>query len=365
MEIQVRRILIIILAVAGLAAIALAVLLLVYSTPSHAAAAGQSTTTSRPAVSSSVEVAPGRSLHVVCMGDGPVTVLLDAGGSDWSSIWSTIQPRIASRARACSYDRAGLGLSDADSGPRTPAAIAEDLHALIQASAWKGPIVLVGHSLGGFNVKLYTALHPGDVAGLVLIDPSEERSWDRTRVVITRKYGSVLSARSELLDQAFLGRLITRFRDCAAAAREKGFEAGSIPYRRCTDPDRPQLDKAVAAERATLMGTSKYQSAQASEIVNSVYGTDVSDGVYARLFRPGVFRRLPMVVLTHVEPASSDPLDLLGTEQGILLHRQTAALSTRGLQRMVSGSSHYIHFDQPDVVLAAIDEVLAMATSRR
>src|SRR5688572_18120434 len=68
-----------------------------------------------------VEVAPGRSLRLRCAGAGPVTVLFDAGGSDWSIIWAGVQREIARKAQACAYDRAGLGMSDPARGPRTPA----------------------------------------------------------------------------------------------------------------------------------------------------------------------------------------------------------------------------------------------------
>src|SRR5690242_17107768 len=55
----------------------------------------------------------GRKLNLFCMGSGNPTVLFDSGGSDWSVIWALVQPQVARRTRACSYDRAGLGYSDA------------------------------------------------------------------------------------------------------------------------------------------------------------------------------------------------------------------------------------------------------------
>src|SRR4051812_32204466 len=70
----------------------------------------------------------GRKLNLVCMGSGDKTVLFDAGGSDWSVIWALVQPSVARRTRACSYDRAGLGYSDPAPGARSPVAVAEDLH---------------------------------------------------------------------------------------------------------------------------------------------------------------------------------------------------------------------------------------------
>ena len=305
-----------------------------------------------------VEVARGRALNLVCMGSGEHTVLFDAGGSDWSVVWAVVQPVVAREARACAYDRAGLGHSDPAAGPRSPIAIVEDLHAMVHAAGLKRPLVLVGHSLGGFNVKLYAALYPEDVAGVVLIDPADERIWPRTRPWVVEKYGANLAARSELLDQRFVGSLAQRYRDCAAAARPNGLDPASPMYRRCSDAVRPQLGTAIAAARLKVQTTPAYQDAQASEIAFSVYGTDQADPIYERLFRARLFGAKPLIVLTHEEERSTDPLDELSREQGLALHRETARLSARGQHRLVPASGHYIQLDQPAVVIGAIREVL-------
>ena len=306
-----------------------------------------------------VEVAKGRRLNLLCMGSGERTVLFDAGGSDWSVVWALVQPAIAKKARACVYDRAGLGHSDPSPDPRSPFAIVEDAHALI-AAAIKGPVVLVGHSLGGFHAKLHAALYPDEVAALVLVDPAEERWWERTRAATAERFGPTLTARSELIDQNFMSRLTARYRECAAAARPAGLDPKSVTYRRCTDPPRPQLGGAIAAERERLQAKAVYQEAQASEIANSVYANREADPAYAGLFRPGLLGDKPVIVLTNSRFDPDDPLDQLGNFQGVMLHRQTAALSRRGIQRSVPGTGHYIELEAPEAVIASINEALAM-----
>jgi pimeloyl-ACP methyl ester carboxylesterase len=292
------------------------------------------------------------------MGKGDRTVLFDAGGSDWSVIWALVQPAVAANARACSYDRAGLGYSDPGPGPRTPIAIVEDLHALIHAGGLKTPLVLVGHSLGGFNVKLYAALYPEDVAGLVLVDPAEERSDERTRALLSAEFGATLTARAELLDLTGFPPIVARYRQCAAAAEAHDLDPDTIAYKRCSDPVRTPLGPAIAVERRKIQVTAAYQQAQASEIANSVYGDPQPDSVYAGLFRPGAFGNKPVVVLTHGIYDPADPLDVVSFKGGIALHEESAALSTRGRHRVVPDTHHNIEIDAPQAIIEAVREVL-------
>ncbi|HEX7947817.1 MAG TPA: alpha/beta hydrolase, partial [Phenylobacterium sp.] len=305
-----------------------------------------------------IDLGHGRHLNLFCMGSGPRTVLFDAGGSDWSDVWALVQPTVAKTARACAYDRAGLGHSDPSPLPRTPVEIAQDLHALVVAAKLQTPLVVVGHSLGGFNVKLYAALYPQDVAGLVLVDPSEDRTPARARSLLRGRFGSAIAARSELADLTLFAWLTDRYTRCAAAAREAPLDPLSPTYRRCTDPVRKPLGPEVAAARARIQVTAAYQEAQASEVLNSVYAGERADAVYQDLFRPGVFGRKPMVVLTHGLYDKTDPIDAAGQAVGIALHEETARLSSAGRHRVVPGTTHYIELDAPDAVAGAIAEVL-------
>lgn len=306
----------------------------------------------------------GRRLNLFCMGAGPRTVVFDAGGSDWSDVWALVQPTVAKTARACAYDRAGLGHSEPAPLPRTPAEIAQDLHALVAAAKLQTPLVVVGHSLGGFNVKLYAALYPDEVAGLVLVDPSEERTAERARPLLRDRFGASIAARSELGDLTLFAWLTDRYTRCAAAARETPLDPASPTYRRCTDPPRKPLGPDTAAARTRIQVTAAYQQAQASEVLNSVYATERADPVYRDLFRPGVFGRKPMIVLTHGLYDPGEPLDVAGQAVGIALHEETSRLSQVGQHRVVPGTTHYIQLDAPHAVSKAISEVLDALDAR-
>jgi pimeloyl-ACP methyl ester carboxylesterase len=113
----------------------------------------------------------GRALFISCTGTGSPTVVLEAGSGNGADTWAGIQSEVARFTRVCSYDRAGIGQSDpAAGGVRTVQDSVDDLHALLAAADISGPIVLVGHSVGGLIVRLYSSQYPDEVAGLVLVD---------------------------------------------------------------------------------------------------------------------------------------------------------------------------------------------------
>ena len=109
-------------------------------------------------------------LHCRCVGSGSMTIVIDAGLSGASYDWAHIQDALCTDAVVCTYDRAGYGWSDRASGPRTSQAIVADLHAMLRSVRVQPPYVLVGHSFGGINTRLYASTYPKDVAALVLID---------------------------------------------------------------------------------------------------------------------------------------------------------------------------------------------------
>src|SRR5215210_1314230 len=113
----------------------------------------------------------GYRLHINCTGTGSPTVVIVSGLGDWSTSWGGyVQPEVAQTTRVCTYDRAGLGWSDASSLPSDAAQFAKELHTLLQNANIPGPYVMVGHSLGGLIVRIFVHEYASEVAGVVLID---------------------------------------------------------------------------------------------------------------------------------------------------------------------------------------------------
>ncbi len=114
----------------------------------------------------------GRSLYLECGGTGSPTVVMDAGLGNTHDTWQSVAPAARKLTRTCTYDRANLGHSDDAPTPRTSADVVSDLTHLLKAAHIRPPYLLVGHSFGGLNMRLFAADHPTDVSGLLLVDPT-------------------------------------------------------------------------------------------------------------------------------------------------------------------------------------------------
>jgi pimeloyl-ACP methyl ester carboxylesterase len=113
----------------------------------------------------------GYRLHIHCSGSGSPTVVIESGWGDMSASWGWVQPEVARTTRICAYDRAGMGWSESSPQPRTARVFANELHTLLANANEPGPYVLVGHSMGGYTVRVYAHDYPDEIAGVVFVDP--------------------------------------------------------------------------------------------------------------------------------------------------------------------------------------------------
>jgi pimeloyl-ACP methyl ester carboxylesterase len=113
-----------------------------------------------------------RRLILFCLGNGSPVAIFEAGLGGDSLDWRNVKGGVARFTRACSYDRASYGFSDAATRPSDAANAMDDLHRLATAAHIEKPFALVGHSIGGLYAKLYAATYPRDIAGMLLIEPA-------------------------------------------------------------------------------------------------------------------------------------------------------------------------------------------------
>jgi pimeloyl-ACP methyl ester carboxylesterase len=287
-------------------------------------------------------------LSIDCRGQGSPTVVLDSGLGVPAIGWNPVQTEVAKFARVCSYDRAGYGWSGATSAPRTSVQIVKELHALLEAAGEKGPYILVGHSFGGYNVRVYNGQYPSDVAGMVLVDASHEDQNDRMSPALQ---AFMKKSIADLKRQQMLAPLLIRFGIVRFSMRGKG--------------EAPGVSKEFGQEILYLQLQPKFIEASASEL-----GSFAESANEVRA--AGNLGDKPLVVLTagKSSDASQLPAGFPKKEFDDFheiwvndLQVKEAHLSTRGERIMVPDSDHMIPFERPDTIVAAIHEVYTAANT--
>lgn len=292
-----------------------------------------------PALYSEPELVPlpdGRRLALYCEGEGAPTVLFEAGAGNSAVIWSKVQPAISKSVRTCSYDRAGYGSSDLDRGPRDAEHVAADLYAALKTAGVEEPYLLVGHSLGGFFMRLFATRHREAVVGMVLVDP-----------MINGGHASLMALAPSYA--RYVTAVEAAYQRCLRPTAEGRMKPGDPIYAACGSPpmNTPQTDPKHAMA-GLLEQAGMGPSSEQVEAAQTSFGD------------------LPLIVLSRdplLDGAAAWPQperDAYRTAwtEG---HRAIAALSTQGEEREIKGADHGIHQTRPEAVIGAIGQLLAKA----
>lgn len=292
-------------------------------------------------------------LHLNCSGQtNPArpTVILEAGAGDFSVDWSLVQPLVASLVRVCSYDRAGAGWSDLGPRPRTLRQQVWELHALLEKAGEKPPFVLVGHSYGGWLVRLFAETYPGDVAGVVLVESGAE---DPLRVIDGK-----VSHASELVKGQPVPPVKTSdpVRESDIPPRivsliQSGIRGMAGHF---NDPPRDKLPPEARRMREWSLSQIKHVASND----NPFEADELAAMLAERKKKQNVQGALPLIVISRglldeEGPRAAQREDAHRKDQAALV-----TFSSVSKQIVATKSGHHVPLDEPDVVASAIREII-------
>ncbi len=255
----------------------------------------------------------GYRLHMQCLGEGTPTVIIDTGLGDDSSAWQQVLRKSSKISKTCVYDRAGYGWSDTSRLPRTSLHISYELKQLLTEAEIAPPYILVGHSFGGYNMRLFAATNPKKVAGLVLVDASHEEQHNKLNIKLPR------------------------------AGNRSNIVMLSTSHRNEFQGHKDQILRERAFRMASRELSSMFQSAQQVKKFKSL-------------------PRIPLIVLSRgkAEWHDTDAAKQRETDW-IRMQQDLTKLSPLSQHIFANYSGHAIHEEQPDSIVDSISEVIQLS----
>jgi pimeloyl-ACP methyl ester carboxylesterase len=258
-------------------------------------------------VTTMIEVGRHR-IEAIVYGAGTPTVVIEPSFGGSAAEWQAIAERIAEETTVIAYNRAAYGASSRATDRRSAEQIAADLDGVLNGLGIAGPLILIGHSMGGVYLRVFAARHLDRVAGMVLVDSSHEGQW----AVLPAHY----SLKNRLLGSLLLPQLLVFSR--------RKWRGGSDRWSMI----REYLTfKRLTAARAPLA--------------------------------PGGLGERPLAVLTRGPAASADSDALWQAWYG--LQRELAGLSRNSRHLISDSPQHYLNEGDPDLIVTAVTDVIRCA----
>jgi pimeloyl-ACP methyl ester carboxylesterase len=288
----------------------------------------------------------GYRLHLYCTGQGTPAIILESGLGGPAMQWWLVQQELSQTNQVCSYDRAGLGWSDFGPLPRTTQQMVSELHLLLQNAGIAGPYVLVGHSLGGFTVRLYAAQFPGETAGIVLVAAGSEND----DAEMPPEYQKIDQAN---LQTDHLLSILARFGVTRIAGNLGLLSSFTGLLSKFPEKQRSEMIS-LTFDRASYWSTAYQELLSIDQDKSEVAAS-------------GSLGNLPLVVLSGSPdvsrlPASFPVMQIKNTFE--TLQNELANLSTNSIHIVCETCDHYIPMTDPEEVVYAVRKELVKVENK-
>jgi pimeloyl-ACP methyl ester carboxylesterase len=165
--------------------------------------------------------------------------------------------------------------------------MARELHALLERAVVPGAYVLVGHSMGGANVRLFASEHPDEVAGLVLVDAVGDETFSRWFVLLPEAmkadFRENLPNLSEGLD---FDTYVAGIADMASSSRSIGDRPLVVLSHGKMEPPPPGTPADVQTRMDAVWVEMQAQLCHLSS--NCAHVTDAKSGHFVQLDNPSL-----------------------------------------------------------------------------
>ena len=289
----------------------------------------------------------GVAMHVHSAGRGAPAVVMEAAIGDFSLTWSLVQPQVARFTRAISYDRLGLGWSEASPMPRTGETLVAELRRLLGEAGIPGPYILVSHSFSALLARLYAYRYPEEIAGLVLLDPAHEDQFLRFPQPIREMFIPLRDAQIAQLQQN------------AETIRLNG-PAAAVPVVMPPATFPAEISAAYTAQSIA-------DPVRVETMIEELRQLETTQQ-QVRDLRAASLGQIPLTVISHGQPQAvpgmSAEINQAYEDAWQEMQREIAAMSTRGKQVIAEESGHMIHHQQPDLVVQHIRQMVEAVRNR-
>jgi pimeloyl-ACP methyl ester carboxylesterase len=295
----------------------------------------------------------GRQVFYRLTGAGATTIIVETALGAPSAEWWQLQDQLSPFARVLTFDRPGYGWSDSSPQPRTSKQAAIELHQLLDAIDLRGPIILIGHSLGGLYANHFARLYPDRIRAAILLDPVSPRDVEARQLLSPEVYqGSGFDKTQGMKLAATLSKLgLLRY------LKSMMLKAPPFYYYTNMPPEHIEVIwQHLLNPHLGQTALEEYRQMHAPE--NN-----------ASLLAPIGFPPIPLKVIYHTPQIIVDEIVKYGglsTDQAWQaekvwegLIRDYMTLSPHSEWISTTHASHFIHTIEPEVVMKTARELLA------